>query len=104
MGSRLLVRVDRAGASYELIAHLLSLAGRCRTVLFTCGGMITAADERPIRLLPAGAWQAAVDQDGAIQEDKQAAEIMHLLGRPAGPMACGGSCAAPGPPVARRGT
>src|SRR5215467_7863316 len=70
MRSRLLVRVDGAGASHELIAHLLSLAGRRRTVLFTCGWAITEADEQAIRLLPAAAWQAAVDQDGTVQEGR----------------------------------
>jgi hypothetical protein len=84
MRSRLLVRVDGAGASHELIAHLLSLSSRCRTVLFTCGWMITEADEQAVRLLPASAWQAAVDQDGAVQEDKHVAEITHLLSRAAG--------------------
>jgi Transposase DDE domain group 1 len=67
MRSRLLVRVDGAGASHELITHLLSLSSRRRTVLFTCGWMITQADEQAIWLLPATAWQAAVDQDGAVQ-------------------------------------
>jgi len=85
MRSRLLVRADGAGASHELITHLLSLTtGRRRTVLFTCGWMITEADERAIRLLPAAAWQAAVDQDGAVQEDKHVAEITHLTSRAAG--------------------
>ena len=37
MRSRILVCVDGAGASHELISHLLSLAGRRRTVLFTSG-------------------------------------------------------------------
>ena len=83
MRSRLLVRVDGAGASHELIAHLMSLAGRRRTVLFTCGWAITAADEQAIRLLPAAAWHAAVDQDGAVQQDKHVAEITHLLSRAA---------------------
>ena len=81
MRSKLLVRVDGAGASHELITHLLSLSSRRRTVLFTCGWMITAADEEAIRLLPATAWQAAVDQDGLVQEDKHVAEITHLLNR-----------------------
>jgi hypothetical protein len=81
MRSRLLVRVDGAGASHELINCLLSLSSRRRTVLFTSGWMITAADEEAIGLLPATAWQAAVDQDGAAQEDKHAAEISHLLSR-----------------------
>jgi hypothetical protein len=80
---RLLVRVDGAGASHELIAHLLSLTSRRRTVLFTCGWMITEADEQAIRLLPAAAWQAAVDQDGVVQQDKHVAEITRLLSRAA---------------------
>ena len=75
MRSRLLVRVDGAGASHELIGHLLSLSSRYRTVLFTCGCAITEADEQAIRLLSAAAWQAAVDQDGTVQEDKHVAEI-----------------------------
>ena len=83
MRSRLLVRVDGAGASHELIQHLLSLACRRRTVLFTSGWAITAADEQAIGLLPAAAWQAAVDQDGVVQEDKHVAEITHLLSRAA---------------------
>jgi hypothetical protein len=81
MRSKLLVRVDGAGASHELINHLLSLSSRRRTVLFTCGWAITAADEEAIGLLPAAAWQAAVDQDGVVQEDKHVAEITHLLSR-----------------------
>src|SRR6266480_4932107 len=81
MRSRLLVRVDGAGASHELISHLLSLATPRRRVLFTCGWAITAADEQAIGLLPSGAWQAAVEQDGAVQEDKHVAESTQLLGR-----------------------
>jgi hypothetical protein len=74
MRSRLLVRVDGVAASHELISHLLSLSSRRRTVLFTSGWAITGADEQAIRLLPA-AWQAAVDQDGAVQQDKHVTEI-----------------------------
>ena len=84
MRSRLLVRVDGAGASHELITHLLSLATSRRRVLFTCGWAITRADEQAIGLLPASAWQAAVDQDGAVQHDKHVAEVTHLLSRAAG--------------------
>src|SRR5438876_9517687 len=83
MRSRLLVRVDGAGASHELIDHLLSLSSRCRTVLFACGWAITGADEQAIRLLPAAAWQAAVDQEGVVQDDKHVAEITHLMSRAA---------------------
>jgi hypothetical protein len=82
--SRMLVRAGGAGASHELITHLLSLATPRRQVLFTCGWMITGAGGQAIRLLPATAWQAAVDQDGAVQEDKHVAEITHLMSRAAG--------------------
>jgi hypothetical protein len=82
--SRLLVRVDGAGASHELLTHLLSLATPRRMVLFTCGWMITPADEDAIRKLPAAAWQAGLDQDGTVQDDKHVAEITHLMSRAAG--------------------
>jgi Transposase DDE domain group 1 len=84
MRSKLLVRVDGAGASHELITHLLSLSSRRRAVLFTSGRAITGTDEQAIGLLPAAAWQAAVDQDGVVQEDKHVAEITRLPGRAAG--------------------
>jgi hypothetical protein len=84
MRSRLLVRVDGAGASHELINHLLSLTAGRRTMLFTCGWMITDADEQAIQLLPAAAWHAGLDQDGTVQEDKHVAEITHLTSRAAG--------------------
>ena len=41
---KILVRVDGAGASHELVEHLLSLSSARRIVLFTSGWMITAAD------------------------------------------------------------
>jgi hypothetical protein len=78
---RILVRVDGAGASHDLIGHLLSLASPRRKVLFTCGWMITAADEDAIRLLPAGAWAPGIAQDGSVEEDKAVAEITHLMTR-----------------------
>ena len=53
-------------------------------MLFTSGWMITEADEQAIGLLPATAWQAAVDQNGVVQEDKHVAEITHLMSRAAG--------------------
>jgi hypothetical protein len=79
--ARVLVRVDGAGASHELIAHLLSLSSPRRSVLFTCGWMITAADEDAIRQVPAAAWKPGTGQDGAVEEDKDIAEITHLMSR-----------------------
>ena len=78
---KVLVRVDGAGATHELIRHLLSMSAPRRAVLFTCGWMITTAGEDAIRQLPAGAWQPGIGQDGAIEEDKDTAEITHLMSR-----------------------
>src|SRR6185369_7964314 len=78
---KMLVRVDGAGASHELIKHLLSLSSPRRILLFTCGWMITAADEDAIGKVPADAWKPGIAQDGTIEEDKAVAEITHLMSR-----------------------
>ena len=78
---RILVRVDGAGASHDLVKHLLALSSPRRTVLFTCGWMITAADEDAIAAVPAGAWKPGIAQDGGIEEDKDVAEITGLMSR-----------------------
>ena len=78
---KILVRVDGAGASHELVGHLLSMSTARRIVLFTCGWMITAADEDAIRQVPAGAWKPGTAQDGGIEEDKDVAEITGLMTR-----------------------
>jgi Transposase DDE domain group 1 len=78
---QVLVRVDGAGASHELVKHLLSLSSPRRIVLFTCGWMITAADEDAIGQVPAAAWKPGTGQDGTIEEDKDVAEITGLMSR-----------------------
>jgi hypothetical protein len=78
---RILVRVDGAGASHDLIKHLLSLSSPRRRLLFTCGWMITAADEDAIKLVPADARTPGTTQDGTVQEDKDVAGITHLMSR-----------------------
>jgi hypothetical protein len=78
---KILVRVDGAGASHKLIEHLLSLSTVRKTVLFTCGWTILDADEQAIAALPAAAWEAGLRQDGRPEDDKDAAEITHLMSR-----------------------
>jgi hypothetical protein len=78
---QVLVRVDGAGASHDLISHLLALSTPRKTVLFTCGWMITAADEDAIRQVPAGAWQPGTAQDGTAEDDKDVAEVTGLMSR-----------------------
>ena len=76
-----LVRVDGAGASHDLIGHLLSLSSPRKKVLFTCGWTIMDADEDAIRQVPAAAWQPGIAQDGRAEDDKDVAEITGLMTR-----------------------
>jgi hypothetical protein len=78
---KILVRIDGAGASHELVKHLLGMSSPRRSVLFTCGWMITAADEDAIRQVPAAAWKPGIGQDAKAEEDKDVAEITHLMSR-----------------------
>ena len=78
---KILVRVDGAGASHDLIGHLLSLSTPRKKVLFTCGWSIMDADEDAIRQLPAAAWKPGITQDGRAEQDKDVAEITGLTTR-----------------------
>ena len=97
--ARVLVRVDGAGASHELVKHLLSMSSPRRKVRVHCGWMITAADEAAIMQVPAAAWKPGIGQDGAVEEDKYVAEITHLLSR-AGNWPTGSVDSPPGEAVA----
>ena len=78
---RIMVRVDGAGASHDLIGHLLGLSSPRRKVLFTCGWAIMPADEAAIMAVPADAWKPGIAQAGDIEEDKDVAEITGLMTR-----------------------
>ena len=78
---RILVRVDGAGASHELVEHLLATSSPRRALLFTCGWMITPSDEDAIKMVPADAWKPGIAQDATIEQDKHVAEITHLMSR-----------------------
>ena len=78
---RALIRLDSAGASHNLVRHLLGLSTRRITVLFTCGWTILDSDEDAIAALPASAWQPGLLQDGGLEDDKDCAEITHLMSR-----------------------
>jgi hypothetical protein len=79
--ARVLVRIDGAGASHDLVGHLLSLSSPRRQVLFTCGWMITSSDEAAIMQVPEDAWKPGTGQDGIIEQDKAVAEATHLMTR-----------------------
>jgi hypothetical protein len=78
---KVIVWIDGAGASHDLVKHLLTLSSPRKTLLFTCGWAITESDEAAIMAVPEQAWKPGVRQDGGIEEDKDIAEITNLLGR-----------------------
>jgi len=78
---KVIVRIDGAGASHELVKYLLTLSSQRKMLLFTCGWMITKADEAAIMAVPEPAWKPGVRQDGTAEDDKDVAEITDLLSR-----------------------
>jgi len=78
---KVLVRAGGADASHELVKHLLTLSSPRKTLLFTYGWMITGSVEDAIRQLAEGTWLPGIAQDGSLEDDKDVAEITHLLSR-----------------------
>ncbi len=62
---RLLISVDGAGASHDLINHLDTLSARPGTVLWwTVGWELGERERRAIGLVPQQVWQVALDTEG----------------------------------------
>jgi hypothetical protein len=76
--AKILVRVDGAGATHELLRHLEALNTARRTVRYTVGWKIGTADEEAIALLPEAAWETALHQDGTVQDGYAVAELTGL--------------------------
>lgn len=76
--SKLLVRVDGAGATHGLLEHLEALNTTRRTVRYTVGWKMTPEDEAAIAKLPERAWETSLAQDGHLQEGYQVAELTGL--------------------------
>jgi Transposase DDE domain group 1 len=73
--AKILVRIDGAGATHDLLDHLEALNTARRTVRYLVGWTITADDEKAIAKLPEKAWEASLRQDGAVQEGYGIAEL-----------------------------
>jgi hypothetical protein len=76
--SKILVRVDGAGATHGLLEHLEALNTKRRTVRYTVGWKITPEDETAIAQLPEHVWETSLKQDGDLQEGYQVAELTGL--------------------------
>lgn len=85
--AKILVRVDGAGATHDLLTHLEGLNTTRRTVRYTVGWAITEADEKALAKLPEHAWESSLKQNGEPQQGYFIAELTALgtrSGWPAG--------------------
>jgi hypothetical protein len=65
----LMMTVDGAGFSHKLLEHLDKLAQRRGfTLIYSCGWELDTREKTAIRLVPADAWQIAIDHRGEVRE------------------------------------
>jgi len=66
---KLMITVDGAGASHDLIAHLDKLASRPGDqVIYSAGWMLAGREKTALRLVPEDAWQIAIGGRGEVRE------------------------------------
>ena len=66
---KVMITVDGAGASHELIKHLDKLAARPGyQVIYSVGWALTEREKTALRLVPEQAWQIAIDGRGEVRE------------------------------------
>ncbi|MGH3633036.1 MAG: transposase [Mycobacterium sp.] len=76
----LLITIDGAGSSHQVIEHLTALGARTGfSVAYSVGFDLDARVRGAIAALPEPAWEAALDATGAAREDAQVAEVTGLL-------------------------
>jgi hypothetical protein len=75
---KILVRVDGAGATHDLLEHLEQMNRLWRSVKFTVGWTITEVDEQAIAELPQTAWTDSLNQDSTVTNQAQVAELTGL--------------------------
>jgi hypothetical protein len=77
---RVLVRLDGAGFSHDLLEHIAAGGGvRGRTWEFSAGWSCTDKEMDAIQQLPSAAWTGGISQDGEPAEDTFAADLTGLL-------------------------
>ncbi|MFV2096625.1 IS1380 family transposase [Micromonospora sp. LOL_014] len=75
---KILIRVDGAGATHDLVEHIEQMNRAWRSVRFTVGWTITDTDETAIAQLPETAWDDSLQQDGTAVEKAHVAELTGL--------------------------
>ena len=77
---RVLVRLDGAGFSHDLLEHIAAGGGiRGRAWEFSVGWSCTDKEMDAIQQLPRGAWTGGIGQDGEPADDTFAADLTGLL-------------------------
>lgn len=69
--SKLLVRIDGAAFSHDILDHLQALTTSRRRVRWVTGWAIHSTDEQAIARLPEQVWTDALRQDGEVHEIKR---------------------------------
>jgi hypothetical protein len=67
--AKILVRIDGAGATHDLLSRLEALNTTRRTVRYTVGWKMTDAEETAIALLAEEDWQVSLHHDGTLQAE-----------------------------------
>jgi hypothetical protein len=75
---KILIRIDGAGATHDLVKHLEQMNRSWRSVKFTVGWTITDTDETAIEQLPETAWTDSLQQDGTAIGQAHTAELTGL--------------------------
>ncbi|WSN64882.1 IS1380 family transposase [Streptomyces sp. NBC_01361] len=86
-GTDILVRTDSAGSAKAFLTHVRDLRMRGIRTFFSVGYAVTEPIRRVIRALPEQVWHPALNQDGALRESAEVAELTgmtDLAGYPAG--------------------
>ncbi len=83
--AKILIRIDGAGATHDLLDHLEALNTARRTVRYLVGWKMTDADETAISLLPDIAWGDTLAQHGTTVPTAHIAELTDLSTRPGWP-------------------
>ncbi|MFD8079947.1 transposase [Streptomyces sp. NPDC059718] len=68
--SKLLIRIDGAAFSHDVLDHLQTLTTSRHRVRWVTGWAINDTDEQAIALLPENVWTAALRQDGGVHDLK----------------------------------
>jgi hypothetical protein len=77
---RVLVRLDGAGFSHDLLEHIAAGGGtQGRSWEFSVGWSCTDKEMDAIQTLPKGAWTAGIDQNGDLVPDTFVADLTGLL-------------------------